>query len=141
MADSTSNPPRFDAGAALPALRILVGLGTWLAPGPSWRTFGLGPMHGNASAGLITRLFGVHDLALGLAARHPAVEVRRAALQIGVAVDSVDAVATLLAVRAGAPKPSLLGVGLGAALFTGLGLVALQGLEAPSEGAGRLGAC
>ena len=110
---------------ALSSLRSVVGAASWAGPALSWRTFGLGSLNGNASAALVTRLFGVRDLALGLAVRHPSPEVRRTALQLGVAVDTVDAVASLLALRAGAPKASLLGVGAGAAFFAALGLAAL----------------
>jgi hypothetical protein len=74
---------------------------------------------------LISRLFAVRDLALGLAVRHPRAEVRRAALQLGVAVDAVDVTASLIAARKGAPAASLVGVGVGAAFFVGLGLAAL----------------
>jgi hypothetical protein len=118
-----------DAASALSALRMLVGAGTWAAPGLSWRTFGLGPLQGGASTMLVGRLFGVRDLALGAAVQHPDPGVRRAALQIGVAVDAVDVVATLLAVRRGAPKATLLLVAGGAALFVGLGLAALADHE------------
>ena len=114
-----------DPASALSVLRMLVGAGTWAAPGLSWRTFGLGPLAGGAPTMLVGRLFGVRDLALGAAVQHSNPDVRRAALQIGVAVDAVDIVATLLAVRRGAPKATLLLIAGGAALFVGLGLSAL----------------
>jgi hypothetical protein len=120
-----------DALATLSALRSLAGAGSWANPGLSWRTFGLGPIQGTqssttaASSALATRLFGVRDLALGLAVRHPDPSLRRVALQIGVAVDSADVIASVLAVRAGAPKATLVGVSLGAAAFIALGIAAL----------------
>lgn len=118
-------PAQLDAATVLSVLRSFVGTASWAGPALSWRTFGLGPMDGSPSAALMTRLFGVRDLALGLAVRHPNPETQRAALQIGVAVDAVDLLAGSLAFRRGAPKASLVGVGCGAAVFVGLGLTAL----------------
>ncbi len=120
-----------DAVGTMSALRSLAGAGSWASPALSWRTFGLGPIQGSqssataASSALATRLFGVRDLALGLAVRHPDPSLRRAALQIGVAADSADVIASLLAVRAGAPKATLVGVSLGAATFIALGIAGL----------------
>lgn len=108
------------------ASRAAVGASTWLAPGPSWRTFGLGSLsEAGPSAGVVSRLFGVRDLALGLGVRHPDPAVRRAVLQAGVAIDSIDVVASLVGVRRGAPKATLLGVAAGAAVFVVLGTIAL----------------
>ena len=64
-------------------------------------------------------------IALGLALQHPSADVRKVALQAGVAIDSADVLATLLAVRAGAPKSAILGAAGGAVLFVMLGLKAL----------------
>lgn len=114
------------AATALSSMRGAVGLASWLAPGAVWPAVGLGGMAGSPSAGVVTRLFGVRDLALGAAVRHPDPAVRRTALQAGVAIDAVDVVAGLVAARRGAPRASLLGVTAGAALFVGLGLRALQ---------------
>ena len=125
----TTTNGRVDAATVLSGLRSAVGIGTWAAPAHSWRIFGLGPMNGDSRSALMSRLFGVRDLALGLALHHPSAEVRKAALQTGIAVDSIDAVASVLAVRAGAPKLSLLGVGAGAVFFVGLGLAGLADAE------------
>lgn len=117
-----------DAVGTMSALRSLAGAGSWASPALSWRTFGLGPIQGkqsSASSALATRLFGIRDLALGLAVQHRDPTLRRAALQIGVAVDATDVIAGVLAVRAGAPKASLAGVSLGAAIFVALGIAAL----------------
>ncbi len=127
-------PAQLDAATALSVLRTLVGTASWAGPALSWRTFGLGSMNGNPSAALMTRLFGVRDLALGLAVRHPNPETQQAALQIGVAVDAVDLLASVLALRGGAPKASLVGVGCGAALFVGLGLTALADRQHVTQG-------
>ena len=106
--------------------RIFAGALTWASPTLSSRVFVLGRSTPDGRAGLLARLFGVRDVALGLALQHPSADVRKVALQAGVAIDSADVLATVLAVRAGAPKSSLLGVAAGAALFVGLALGAMS---------------
>lgn len=106
--------------------RLLVGLSSWLAPRTTWRLVGLGSPSDRGSSDAVTRLFGVRDLALGLALLQPGPGARTAALRTGVVIDSVDTVAGLLAVRAGAPRPSLVGVAAGAALLATVGLLALR---------------
>jgi len=63
-------------------------------------------------------------LGAGIHHRNPA--VRTSALQAGLVCDAADVVASVLAVRRGAPKTTLLGVTAGAALFIGLGVDALR---------------
>ncbi|WP_148616238.1 hypothetical protein [Nocardioides rubriscoriae] len=110
----------------LSASRAAVGAGTWAAPGPSWRTFGLGSLaDAGPSAGIISRLFGARELALALGLRHPDPAVRRVVLQAGLAIDSIDVAASLIGLRNGAPRATLLGVAAGAASFVALGAVAL----------------
>lgn len=106
--------------------RLVVGTASWLAPRLTWRAVGLGAPSDAGSSDAVTRLFGARDLALGLALLQPDPAARRAALRAGVVVDSVDTVAGLLAVRAGAPRPSLVGVAAGAALLATAGLLALR---------------
>lgn len=115
---------RFDAGSTLSVLRSVVGAASWTSPALSWRSFGLGLIEDDPRSMLITRLFGVRDLALGLAVQHPNPDVHRAALDVGVAVDAMDVVASLFAFRRGASRASLVLIGGGAALFVGLGLAA-----------------
>ena len=130
-ADVETRPPRrLEAVTALAALRSAVGLGSWLCPSLTWRTFGLGTP-GDPRATVITRLFGIRELALAQAVRHPSPEVRRAALQAGVAVDAIDIVASLVAIRRGAPKVILLTFVAGAALFVGLGAAGLAEAQVP----------
>ena len=105
--------------------RIVAGVLSWASPKLSSRVFLLGRSDPDGRSGLMFRLFGVRDLALGLALQHPSADVRKFALQAGVAIDSADVLATILAVRAGAPKSSILGAAGGAALFVLLGLKAL----------------
>ena len=110
-------------------LRSVVGVGSWASPALSWRAFGLGSIRDDPRAAVVTRLFAVRDLALGQAVRHSNPHVRRAALQVGVAVDAVDIVASLAALRKGAPKLTWMTFVGGAALFVGLGIAALADEE------------
>ncbi|HNP11672.1 MAG TPA: hypothetical protein PKM33_00370 [Mycobacterium sp.] len=105
--------------------RIFAGILSWASPTASSRVFLLGRPAPDGRAGMMFRLFGIRDLALGLALQHPSADVRKVALQAGVAIDSADVLATLLAVRAGAPKSAILGAAGGAVLFVMLGLKAL----------------
>ena len=109
MTDNTP-PTSMDASApalgldplsALSVLRSLVGVVTWLNPLHGGRAFGLGRISEDPATAFVARLFGVRDLALGQAVRHPNPEVRRAALQAGVVIDSVDVVAGLIALEEG----------------------------------------
>ena len=122
----TTTIAALDPAGALSVLRTAVGAGTWIHPGLSWRTFGFGPIPDDPRTVLISRMFGIRDLGLGLAVRHPSPPVRRAALQVGIALDVADVAASVIAVRRGAPATILLGVTAGAAFFVGLGLAALN---------------
>ena len=105
--------------------RIFAGALSWASPKLASRVFLLGRADPDGRTGLLARLFGVRDVALGLALQHPSADVRMAALRAGVAIDTADVLASFLAVRAGAPKSTLTGVASGAAAFVGLALVAL----------------
>lgn len=115
------------AATAMSAMRMFAGGISWAATGLSSRVFGLGKLPESASAGLVTRLFGVRDLVLGAALHYPEPAVRKAALQAGLVCDAADVAASLIALRAGAPKTTLLGATAGAGLFIVLGAMALQG--------------
>lgn len=113
--------------------RAAVGVGTWAAPSASWRLFGLGDLAPSGpvataagSAEVMTRLFAARDLVLGAGLRHPSPDVRRAVLQAGIAMDLVDATASVIGVRRGAPARSLVGVTAGALLLAALGAAALR---------------
>ena len=105
--------------------RTCVGVGTWAAPAASGRFFGLGDDLAPPGAAVIGRLFGVRDLALAQALRHPSPDVRRAAIRWGAAIDAVDVVATAIAVRRGASGRAAVLVGVGAAVFAATELVLL----------------
>lgn len=132
--DRSTPALQLDPAGALCVLRSAVGALAWASPALSWRTFALGSIDGDPRAGVITRLFGIRDLALGLAVRHPSPEVRRTALQVGVMVDSIDVVASLIALGRGAPRATLVTFTGGAALFAALGIAALAEEEASPEG-------
>ncbi|KGI70018.1 hypothetical protein MJO55_24150 [Mycolicibacterium rufum] len=82
-------------------------------------------MPDDGSTGLISRLFGIRDMVLALGLGHSDPAVRRAVLTAGVIVDSADVAATALALRAGAPRTTLLSVAAGAGLFIAIGATAL----------------
>lgn len=128
MTTTATDPgPARSAILAIAVGRIFAGGLSWASPRHSWRLFGLGPMNPSDSSSITSRLFGVRDVALGMAALNTNPDVKRLALQAGIAIDAADIAANILAVRAGAPKTSLLGVAAGAGLFVGLGLFALKG--------------
>lgn len=113
--------------------RAAVGVTVWTDPVRGARAFGLGDVAVDPSAAFIGRLFGARDLALGVTARHPDPALRRAAITVGMAVDSADVVAGLLALCKGAPKLGvLIGAG-GAATLVALGALALRELDGAAE--------
>lgn len=105
---------------------MLAGTGAWLTPATTWRLTGLGALPDPGSAVVVTRLFGVRDLALAWAVAQPDRRLRRQALRVGVVIDGVDTVSGILGQRGGAPRASLIGVSAGAAALACLGLVALR---------------
>ncbi len=118
-------PYGLDVGSVFSGLRAAVGVLSWTSPTAAGRVFGLGSVGTDPRVGVVTRLFGVRELALAVAIKSPDPVVRRRALQTGVVIDSVDLVASLVALGRGAPKITLLTFTAGAALFAGLGLAAL----------------
>ena len=122
---ATGAASRFDATTTFAVLRSAVGVGTWISPKASYRTFGLGVMDDTPANVLVARLFAVRELLFGLGLKHPEPQVRRAVLQAGMVADSVDVVASLIALGKGAPKGTWAGFVLGASTFVALGAVAL----------------
>jgi hypothetical protein len=107
---------------ALGALRIAIGLVSWLAPNLAARLFGL-DASGNPQAPYLARLFGVRDLVLGVATIAATGEDRRRWLVAGLVCDSADAAAAGLGYRDGylpaattalLTAPALAAVGMGA---------------------------
>jgi len=106
--------------------RMTVGGSAWLAPRLSGQLFGLGDVGADSRVALVARLFGSRDLLLGaavFAAEDP--EAVRSALALGVAVDLLDVIATVLGVRRGVSKYASVSVGVAAAGFAGVGVALL----------------
>ena len=118
--------PLVDAARLLGGLRLLVGVGSWMSPAVSARTFGLAGTADPPGARLALRLFGVRDAALALGALSGDPLVRRTSLRTGIAVDAVDSLATLLALRGGAGRAAGPLVGGGALAFCALGAWGLR---------------
>jgi hypothetical protein len=119
------NPPSeaaFDVLTVFSTMRALVGILSWISPSASWKAFGLGAIGADARPPLITRLFGVRELALAAGLQSPEPALRRAVLRTGIVVDGVDIVASIFALRKGAPKWIWLTFVVGASTFIGLGI-------------------
>ena len=82
------------------AMRLLVGGATFLAPGVASRLLRL---DGDPQSAYWARLFGVRDVALGLAALRTTGTARAEVIGLTAACDAVDAGSALLARRAGFP--------------------------------------
>ncbi len=80
------------------AMRILVGGASWLAPGLSARLSGFVPEPG---ARYWTRLFGVRDVVLGVAAHAASGPDRARLARFTAACDAADLAATVIGARAG----------------------------------------
>ena len=117
------------ASSALPALRVAVGTGAWATPNLTGRLFGLDPKN-NPQASFLARLFGIRDVALGIAAIQSTGPSKRLAWQLGLVCDAADAGAAWLAARNGTlPKPAAIMAGGVALAAVGLGVAALQAEE------------
>ena len=85
--------------------RIVIGAAAYAAPELSLRAMMLD--HTHRESPLFVRLFGVRDLAIGVATLLAKPQHRRAMLAIGMLVDAGDAGAGYLALRSGALKPAV----------------------------------
>ena len=120
-----TNPPSeaaFDVLTVFSALRALVGILSWVSPSASWKAFGVGAIGADARPPLVTRLFGVRELALAAGLQSPEPAVRKAVLRAGLVVDGADIVASIIALRKGAPTWIWLTFVAGASTFIGLGI-------------------
>lgn len=108
------------------ALRFATGISAWLAPKKTAALIGLGS---DRQQPLTTQLFGSRELTLALAIMDTASpRLRTRALQLGLLVDTLDVVAAVYGIRHQTLSlPGAIACGGGAALFAGLGLVALTG--------------
>jgi hypothetical protein len=114
---------------SLATLRMAVGTSAWATPRLAGKAFGLDAA-GNPQSPYLARLFGIRDIALGVGALSTTGEARRQWITLGVMCDVADALAGLLAGRAGyLPKvPTVLVTGVAVAA-AGMGLSALANAE------------
>lgn len=114
-----ANPAR-----TLGALRLVVGVSAYAAPGLTWGAAGMGKP-GDASTGVMTRMFAARELALAAGALSADPDVRTATIKVGIGVDAMDALAYLKGLKDGAPKTSAMSALL-ALSAVGLGIAALD---------------
>ena len=119
----------------LAILRLAVGIISWLTPNLGGKLFGLDPA-GNPQAPYLARLFGIRDVALAVGALQSSGEAQRQWLQLGVVCDVADTFAAVAGRRGGyLPVPTAVMVGVPAVAATAMGVMALQGDQAPSSSA------
>jgi hypothetical protein len=123
---STTSTQKHRAATVMSVVRMCAGGISWASPTAAWRVFGLGHTVPDASTGMVARLFGIRDFVLGAGVHHPDPGVRRSVLQAGVICDTADVVSSLIAVRAGASKATLITATAGAASFVVIGLIGLR---------------
>jgi hypothetical protein len=112
------------------AARMAVGAVSWIAPTFTARIFGLDP---DGKQPVVTQLFGARDFALGLLTATTSGRNREQVLRVGVAIDAIDAAASLRQIRAGTLSThGAIGVGAGAALFALIGAAALRADAPPA---------
>lgn len=97
--------------------RIAIGVASWAAPTTSFRLFKL--HDGSQHHPYLARMFGAREIALGAATLMAKGEHKSTLVKLGVAVDTADAAAGVIALRSKAVSP-LVGVAL-----TGLALAAV----------------
>jgi hypothetical protein len=110
------------------AVRLAIGIGSWVAPGLTGRLFGLDPAD-NPQALYVTRLFGVRDAALAIGALTTAGEAQRRWVQLGLVSDAADVGAAVLAQRDGSvstPVALMLGGVAAAAVAGGVALLSSE---------------
>jgi hypothetical protein len=113
------------AARLLVAFRLVYGAWAWCAPEQAIRPMGI-DAGGGADIAILARVFASRELAVGLGLALAEGRSRRLWLQTGIALDGLDAVATVLSHRRGASsRPvALLGV-TGSLAALGLGARAL----------------
>ena len=104
--------------------RIVIGAASWAAPVTSFRMFKL--HDGSQHHPYLARMFGAREIALGAATLIAKGEHKETLVKLGLAVDTADAAAGIIALRTKAVSP-LLGV-----VLTGLAVGAV------ASGAGSL---
>lgn len=116
--------PTLTPGTTLSALRLAVGGGAYLAPGLAGKVFGLDAA--GTPQTYLARLFGIRDVALVAAVYGTQGDARRLAWQLGIACDTLDAVAAIIGGRDGSlSKSTAVSGSLTALAAAGLGVAAL----------------
>lgn len=117
------------------ALRFGTGVSAWLAPTKTARLLGLSS---ERQQPLTTQLFGSRELTLAVAIMDSSPQLRTRALQLGLVVDSLDVLAAVSGVRRRTlPAAGAFFAGGGAALFAGLGTLALALENGPDAHGGK----
>ena len=112
---------------ALAALRLSVGVTSWLAPNFGGRLFGMEPA-ANPQAPYLGRLFGIRDAALAVGPLRAKKKAQDNWIELGIMCDAADVAAGLLGGGKGylSPKTTAM-VTAPAVAATALGIVALRG--------------
>jgi hypothetical protein len=114
------------------ALRFTTGIAAWLAPNSTGWLIGL---NAGRDQPFTTQLFGSRELTLAVAitdVASPRLQTR--ALQLGLLTDVLDVIAAVRGVRARTlSSTGTIVAGGGAALFAGMGVVALRTASAPAS--------
>jgi hypothetical protein len=127
----TVNSRRVDTVRLLLASLRTVGGGAYLAPGAAVKVLGL---HDDIESRYLTRLFAARNVALTAGLLRSAPEARAGWWQAGVGCDALDALAGVLALRAGKPRGSAL-MDVALSLFAaGLGI---EGIRAERRAGGN----
>ncbi len=114
------------AKLTLMVLRTAIGAVGWLFPNLGARLFGIDPAQ-NPSAPYLGRLFAAREFALVAPLLTEDADVQQRSLQVGMAVDSLDACASVLAgARGTLPKRAAVSTGLTAVGAVVLGWIASQ---------------
>ena len=115
------------AKLTLMGIRTVIGVLGWLFPSLTGRLFGIDPAK-NPAAPYLGRLFAARELALVAPLLSEDEDVQRRSLQVGIAVDSADALAAVAAGASGAlPKRAAFLTGVTAIAAALLGWIAVAG--------------
>ncbi len=89
---------RNDAATTLAAMRVVVGIATWAAPGIVGKIVGL---QESGDSRYLWRIFGIRDAVLGIGVLASQGETRKMWLKAGIVCDISDAMAAIVGGRSG----------------------------------------
>ncbi len=111
---------------SLAALRVAVGVTSYVAPNFGGKLFGLEP-EANPQAAYLGRLFGIRDVALGIGPLRAKKKAQDNWIELGIMCDAADAVSAFLGGGKGYLSPTTTAmVAAPAIAATALGVVALK---------------